>query len=589
MPRTASSANTMPVGFIGLGLMGGPMARHLARKGVPLLVHDLNPRAVRSVVACGARAAASPEAVASSASLVFTCLPSLDALRQVVLGPRGLCRGRAIKTYVDLSSTGSAFARELSAALKPHGVAMLDSPITGGGVKNAAVHGQLTIMVSGPRAAYRHAEPVLKQLGNLVVYIGAKTGQAQTMKLLNNMFGATAHAASCEAFILGVKAGLDPDRMLEVINAGEASSSTTRNRFPRAILPRTFDFGARMAISAKDTTLCLEEADHLGVPTWILQSVREAWAYAISQGGTDKDSSALITFFEPWAGVEVRGHAALGGQAAAQMNAGKGTCGDILLLCEARQHKALSARLRAQGHDVPQRMPENAGVLAFLAAWQSARAGTVVNLCPMAAAQSEALSAAFKKHSVAYLDAPLTGVMDDAGRGTLTVIASGTKAAFARAQPLLDIIGNRVFYMGTQPGAAQLMQQINGSLASTLLAVACEIYVTGVKAGLTPELMARIFANGSGSNAASARIFPQQVVTRRFQHGKRIADACRELALMSDEASRRGVTQWVGGKTRQLYALAAQLGAPQDDVTRLVMRYEKWAKVQVRAAGNTRP
>lgn len=308
--RRASIAKHPAVGFIGLGLMGGPMARHLARQGVPLLVYDINPRAVQAVVACGARAAVSPKAIASEASLVFTCLASLDAIKAVALGKNGLCEGRKIKIQVDLSSTGSAFAREMAAALKPYGITLLDSPITGGGVKNAAEHGQLTIMTSGPRAAYRLAEPVLKKLGNVVVYIGTKVGQAQTMKLLNNMFGATAHAASCEAFILGVKAGLEPDLMLEVINAGEASSSTTRNRFPRAILPRTFDFGARMAISAKDTTLCLEEADNLGVPTWILQSVRQAWAYAISQGGTDKDSSALITYFEPWAGVEVRGKAA---------------------------------------------------------------------------------------------------------------------------------------------------------------------------------------------------------------------------------------------------------------------------------------
>jgi len=308
--RRAKSGKSAPVGFIGLGLMGGPMARHLARQGVPLLVHDLNPRAVQSVVDCGARAAASPKAIASAADLVFTCLPSLDALQEVALGKDGLCAGRAIRTYVDLSSTGSAFAREMSQTLKPYGITMLDSPISGGGVKNAPEHGQLTIMVSGPRAAFRHAEPVLKQLGNLVVYIGAKTGQAQTIKLLNNMLGATAHAASCEAFILGVKAGLDPEIMLEIINSGEASSSTTRNRFPRAILPRTFDFGARMAISAKDTTLCLEEADNLGVPMWIVQAVRQVWAYAISQGGSEKDSTMLITYFEPWAGVEVRGRAA---------------------------------------------------------------------------------------------------------------------------------------------------------------------------------------------------------------------------------------------------------------------------------------
>jgi len=303
------SGKSAPVGFIGLGLMGGPMARHLARQGVPLLVHDLNPRAVQSVVDCGARAAASPKAIASAASIVFTCLPSLAALREVALGDNGLQAGRAIKTYVDLSTTGSQFAREMSAALKRAGIMMLDSPITGS-IRNAG-NGTLGIMCSGPPAAFRAAEPIMKQLASIMVlYIGAETGKAQTMKLLNNLLSATGMAASCEAFILGVKAGLDPEIMLEIINSGEASSSATRNKFPRSILPRRFDFGARMAISATDTTLCIEEADNLGVPMWIVQAVRQVWAYAISQGGSDKDSTMLITYFEPWAGVEVRGRAA---------------------------------------------------------------------------------------------------------------------------------------------------------------------------------------------------------------------------------------------------------------------------------------
>jgi 3-hydroxyisobutyrate dehydrogenase-like beta-hydroxyacid dehydrogenase len=129
--RRTRSGKSAPVGFIGLGLMGGPMARHLARRGVPLLVHDLNPRAVQAVVD-GARAAASPKAIASAAGLVFTCLPSLNALQEVALGKRGLSAGRAIRTYVNLSSTGSPFAREMAAALKSYGITMLDSPIIGG-------------------------------------------------------------------------------------------------------------------------------------------------------------------------------------------------------------------------------------------------------------------------------------------------------------------------------------------------------------------------------------------------------------------------------------------------------------------------
>ena len=140
----------------------------------------------------------------------------------------------------------------------------------------------------------------------IVLYLGEETGKAQTLKLLNNLLSATGMAASCEAFILGVKAGLDPQTMLEIINAGDASSSATRNKFPRSVLPRRFDFGARMAITVKDISLTVKEAEDLGVPMWIAQSVRQVWKYAASQGGSEKDGTALITFLEPWAGIEVR-------------------------------------------------------------------------------------------------------------------------------------------------------------------------------------------------------------------------------------------------------------------------------------------
>ena len=154
----SAARSSEPIGFIGLGAMGAPMARHLASLGYRLLVHDLNARAVQSVVECGARAVGSAKAIASEARLVFTCLPSLEALRTIALGEDGLQAGDAIETYVDLSTTGANFAREMAAALAPRGIAMLDSPITGNVI--TAGNGKLGIMCSGPLDAFRHAEPV---------------------------------------------------------------------------------------------------------------------------------------------------------------------------------------------------------------------------------------------------------------------------------------------------------------------------------------------------------------------------------------------------------------------------------------------
>ena len=345
-PVPQTPPRTEPIGFVGLGAMGAPMARRLANLGYKLVVHDINPHAVQSVVDCGARSLPSAKFVASEAKLVFTCLPSLEALRETVLGDEGLHAGSAIETHVDLSTTGAHFAREMAGGLDRRGIMMLDSPITGS--VTTAANGKLGIMCSGPLAAFRHAEPVMRDLASAVVlYLGDRTGKAQTLKLLNNLLSATGMAASCEAFILGAKAGLDPQTMLEIINSGDASSSATRNKFPQSILPRRFDYGARMAITAKDISLTVGEAEELGVPMWIARSVQQVWMYAVSQGGADRDGTALITYLEPWAGVEVRSR----GQAAQARPADavpRKEPGALVVVCEEQTLPFLARRLREQ-------------------------------------------------------------------------------------------------------------------------------------------------------------------------------------------------------------------------------------------------
>jgi 3-hydroxyisobutyrate dehydrogenase-like beta-hydroxyacid dehydrogenase len=573
------------VGFIGLGAMGAPMARHLARSGVPVLVYDINPKAVRSVVECGARAVAHPRAIADRARLVLTCLPSFDALRAVVLGKNGLQGGRAIKTYVDCSTTGAGFAREMAAALKPAGIAMLDAPITGNVI--TAGNGKLGVMCSGSAAAFRDARPVLQRLaGAMVLYIGPQQGKAQTMKLLNNLLSATGMAASCEAFILGVKAGLDPRVMLDVINAGEASSSATRNKFAASVLARKFDFGARMAITIKDITTAVQEAEELGVPMWIARAIREQWHYAISQGAYDRDGTSLITYLEQWAGVEVRTPAVA--PAEAPRGYDKLLIKKNIFVCGENLRELLAGRLKPRAGSactvvgVTPRLSVAAQIEAQLRARSRRR---VINLCPIAANDARALAALAEKHGHGYLDAPLTGTLAEARRGALMVLVSGDPAHYETLLPLFKCLGERVFHVDTRPGMAQFMHQINGVLFATLFAVTCEAFVAGAKARLTPQVMTRVMGIETGRNVASAHIMPTQIVTRRFRHGKCIAEALQELDALSAEAARLGVTNWIFEKTRLLYRLAANLGSANDDITRLVTHYEAWAKAEVRSRG----
>lgn len=156
-------------------------------------------------------------------------------------------------------------------------------------------------LASGPKALFHETYPILGVIGKNIVHVGEQPGLGQVMKLVNNFLSAVNLAASSEAFVLGVKAGLNPELMLKVVNTSTGRNTTTEDRFPKYILPRTFDYGFKMDLMCKDLKLCLEEADRLGVPMWIGNTVRQLWAYAVSQGGGAQDVTSLIRYLETWA------------------------------------------------------------------------------------------------------------------------------------------------------------------------------------------------------------------------------------------------------------------------------------------------
>lgn len=291
-------------GFIGLGKIGGPMVARLLEHGKPVTVYDVDARAVEAAVRKGANAAPSPAAVASAAQVVCLCLPGLDIVREVALGATGACHGERMEVLIDFSTTGPQFAGELSAELQTHDVAMLDCPVSGG-VKRAA-EGKLTLVASGGRAAFDRVAPVLNLFGK-TYFIGEQPGQAQMMKLVNNLLSQISTAATYEAFVLGAKAGLDPDVMVDVINDSTGVNNCTLYKMPQSVLPRTFDYGVNMEITYKDITLCMKEADRLGVTMLLGNMARQLWGYGVNHGGAKRDSSTLITYFEEWAGVKVVG------------------------------------------------------------------------------------------------------------------------------------------------------------------------------------------------------------------------------------------------------------------------------------------
>ena len=291
------------IGFIGLGNMGGPMASRLLAAGYQLTVCDVRQSAVDALVAKGARAAASPAAVASAVETVLVSLPDPAIVRKVLLGADGVIAGTKVKTVLDLSTTGATAAREIAAALALKGITGIDSPVSGGVA--GAVKGTLAVMYAGPKALFSALEPMLKNFGP-VFFIGEQAGMGQTMKLANNLLSAAAMAATSEAVAFGVKAGLDPAVMIDVINAGSGRSTASEGKFPRAVLTRTFDFGFTTALMYKDVKLCLEEAAAANVPMPVGLAVRGQWQRTFDEIGGDKDFTTIAQMVERSAGVEIK-------------------------------------------------------------------------------------------------------------------------------------------------------------------------------------------------------------------------------------------------------------------------------------------
>jgi 3-hydroxyisobutyrate dehydrogenase-like beta-hydroxyacid dehydrogenase len=291
------------LGFVGVGRMGGPMAVRLLDAGHPLTVYDTNADAVKALVERGAKSAASAEAVASAADIVLMSLPTPPIVQAVSLGENGILRGSRMKTLIDLSTTGPSVAKVVARAAGERNVAWVDSPVSGGVA--GATKGTLAVMVSCPQATFPLVDPVLKTFGK-TFYVGEKPGLAQIAKLANNLLAASAIVVSSEAVAMGVKAGLDAKVLIDIINAGSGRNSATQDKFPRSILPRTFDFGFATGLSYKDVRLCIDEAEALGVPMVAGAAVRQMLAITQARFGADSDFTSIAKVVEEWAGIEIK-------------------------------------------------------------------------------------------------------------------------------------------------------------------------------------------------------------------------------------------------------------------------------------------
>ncbi|MBU9618492.1 NAD(P)-dependent oxidoreductase [Burkholderia multivorans] len=295
------------IGFLGLGQMGGPMAERLLGQSFRLHVYDPSPAALEPFIEGGAVIHDSPRAVADAASIVFACLPNRDVSLAVGLGPDGVVHGKAIRVYAEMSTIGQDMIERIGAGLAEKGIDIVDAPISGGAP--AARAGTLAMLAAGAPAAVEQLMPLLSLIGKEVFVMGERAGMAQIMKIVNNIIMATNLVVCSEGLAMGAKAGLDPDMMMRLLDAGTAQSFAGSKMLSRAVSGR-FDYGAALAIIEKDMSLGFDEARLLNIATPTIDRARDVWHAAYEAGRGAQDFTSILTFVAEQGGTRVRGRTA---------------------------------------------------------------------------------------------------------------------------------------------------------------------------------------------------------------------------------------------------------------------------------------
>ena len=297
MPNTA-------LGFLGLGVMGGPMARNLVKAGYPVSGFDTDAARLKPFVAAGGKSVGSVAVAGKASAIALLSLPTGEVVREVVLGPGGLLSVMAVGTIIaDLSTTEPKVAQDAAAACSAKGLVFLDAPVSGG--EQGAIDASLSIMVGGDLTAFARCKPLLACVGRSVVHMGG-SGMGQATKLVNNMIVAANFAAVCEGWALAVKAGLDPATLHEAIKGGWAGSRVMEETIPR-LLQRNFVPGGTVDIMTKDVGYALNMARSLDMQVPVTALAHELFRMTKAQGNGPKAQPILITLWEQWTGIQVGG------------------------------------------------------------------------------------------------------------------------------------------------------------------------------------------------------------------------------------------------------------------------------------------
>ena len=293
----------MKIGFIGLGIMGKPMAKNLIKAGHSLVVHDIVKEPVTELVQLGAESENTPKDVAKKTDIIITMLPNSPDVKQVVLGEDGIIYGaKRGQIYIDMSSISPIVSQELEKTLVEKGVEMLDAPVSGGEPK--AIDGTLAIMVGGKNEVFEKVKDILLVMGSSAVLVG-KIGSGNFTKLANQIIVALNIAAMSEALVLAKKAGIDPENVYNAIRGGLAGSTVLDAKVP-LILKGNFKPGFRIELHIKDLMNALEAGHEIGVPLPLTSQIMEIMQALKVDKKEKDDHGGIIQFYEKLAKVEVR-------------------------------------------------------------------------------------------------------------------------------------------------------------------------------------------------------------------------------------------------------------------------------------------
>ncbi len=304
MNNATLGENPMKVGMIGLGNMGNKIAKRLIGFGVDVGIFDINEKAVQELVDLGAVAVKTPVELAASYPYIITVLPNAAIVKEIVLGDNGLINGFTSKSLlIEMTTSIPAVTKEINEELTARNFRMIDAPVSGGVKK--AVDGTLSIMVGGKETDYEEVQSLLQKIGENVIHVGA-IGAGHTIKALNNLISSTTLAITGEALALGVKLGLDPNKMLEVINSSTGRSVSSDFKFPSQVINRKFDSGFTLDLMVKDLTIAMGMAEDEKVPMEIGNTNFQLWNEALA---TEKgmDHTEIIKYIEEKFEVEIKG------------------------------------------------------------------------------------------------------------------------------------------------------------------------------------------------------------------------------------------------------------------------------------------